>query len=430
MFSRSILSTWRAATAAALVVAAGAAGAAPVSAQSATEPGWVSAWATALQSIPDLSDPPPLYRTPDVAGRTVREIVYPTLSGRAARIRISNAYGRGPLALTEVMLARSAGGADTQPGTSVRVTFAGKSAVTLQPGQDIDSDPIQTPVTAGEPYAISLVAGPRQNLTAWHRVANQVNYVSTPGDHAADVASTAFVRRFTESAWVSALDVRAPDAKAIAAIGDSITDGLRSSLNRNRRWPDVFARRLGDGGAARWSVLNLGISGNRLLSASSCYGEALERRFDRDALAHPGVRAVIVMIGINDINFAAMPPRAGLDCDFPHTSVTARDLTEGYRRVIERAHRSGVRIYGATLTPASLPPAREAVRASVNDWIRTSGAFDGVIDFDAALRDGAHPVQLQRRFDSGDHIHPNDDGYAAMAAAVPLATIEGPATRQ
>lgn len=430
MFSRSILSTWRAATAAALVVAAGAAGAAPVSAQSATEPGWVSAWATALQSIPDLSDPPPLYRTPDVAGRTVREIVYPTLSGRAARIRISNAYGRGPLALTEVVLARSAGGADTQPGTSVRVTFAGKSAVTLQPGQDIDSDPIQTPVTAGEPYAISLVAGPRQNLTAWHRVANQVNYVSTPGDHAADVASTAFVRRFTESAWVSALDVRAPDAKAIAAIGDSITDGLRSSLNRNRRWPDVFARRLGDGGAARWSVLNLGISGNRLLSASSCYGEALERRFDRDALAHPGVRAVIVMIGINDINFAAMPPRAGLDCDFPHTSVTARDLTEGYRRVIERAHRSGVRIYGATLTPASLPPAREAVRASVNDWIRTSGAFDGVIDFDAALRDGAHPVQLQRRFDSGDHIHPNDDGYAAMAAAVPLATIEGPATRQ
>lgn len=430
MFSRSILSTWRAATAAALVVAAGAAGAAPVSAQSATEPGWVSAWATALQSIPDLSDPPPLYRTPDVAGRTVREIVYPTLSGRAARIRISNAYGRGPLALTEVVLARSAGGADTQPGTSVRVTFAGKSAVTLQPGQDIDSDPIQTSVTAGEPYAISLVAGPRQNLTAWHRVANQVNYVSTPGDHAADVASTAFVRRFTESAWVSALDVRAPDAKAIAAIGDSITDGLRSSLNRNRRWPDVFARRLGDGGAARWSVLNLGISGNRLLSASSCYGEALERRFDRDALAHPGVRAVIVMIGINDINFAAMPPRAGLDCDFPHTSVTARDLTEGYRRVIERAHRSGVRIYGATLTPASLPPAREAVRASVNDWIRTSGAFDGVVDFDAALRDGVHPVQLQRRFDSGDHIHPNDDGYAAMAAAVPLATIEGPATRQ
>lgn len=430
MFSRSISSTWRAATAAALVVAAGAAGAAPVAAQSATEPGWVSAWATALQSIPDLSDPPPLYRTPDVAGRTVREIVYPTLSGRAARIRISNAYGRGPLALTEVMLARSAGGADTQPGTSVRVTFAGKSAVTLQPGQDIDSDPIQTSVTAGEPYAISLVAGPRQTLTAWHRVANQVNYVSTPGDHAADVASTAFVRRFTESAWVSALDVRAPDAKAIAAIGDSITDGMRSSLNRNRRWPDAFARRLGDGGAARWSVLNLGISGNRLLSASSCYGEALERRFDRDALAHPGVRAVIVMIGINDINFAAMPPRAGLDCDFPHTSVTARDLTEGYRRVIERAHRSGVRIYGATLTPASLPPAREAVRASVNDWIRTSGAFDGVIDFDAALRDGAHPVQLQRRFDSGDHIHPNDDGYAAMAAAVPLATIEGPATRQ
>ncbi|MGG1945810.1 SGNH/GDSL hydrolase family protein [Trinickia sp. NRRL B-1857] len=430
MFSRSISSTLRVAMAAALVVAASAAAAAPVAAQSATESGWVSAWATALQSIPDLADPPPLYRTPEVAGRTVRQIVYPTLSGRGARIRISNAYGRGPLALTDVVLARSAGGADTQPGTSVRVTFAGKNAVTLQPGQEIDSDPVQTAVVAGEPYAISLVAGPRQTLTAWHRVANQVNYVSTPGDHAADVASNAFVRKFTESAWVSALDVRAPDASAIAAIGDSITDGLRSSLNRNRRWPDAFARRLDEGGAAHWSVLNLGISGNRLLSASSCYGEALERRFDRDALAHPGVRAVIVMIGINDINFAAMPPRAGLDCDFPHTPVTARDLIDGYRRLIERAHRSGVRIYGATLTPASLPPAREAMRASVNEWIRTSGVFDGVIDFDAALRDGAHPVQLQRRFDSGDHIHPNDDGYAAMAEAVPLATIAGLAHKQ
>jgi len=428
MFSRSISSTLRVAMAAAFIVAAADAGAAPNAGQSATEPGWISAWATALQSIPDLSDPPPLYRTPDVAGRTVREIVYPTLSGRSARIRISNAYGRGPLTLTDVVLARSAGGADTQPGTSVRVTFAGKGAVTLQPGRELDSDPIQTAVTAGEPYAISLVAGPRQTLTAWHRVANQVNYVSTPGDHAADVGSNAFVRKFTESAWVSALDVRAPDASAIAAIGDSITDGLRSSLNRNRRWPDALARRLGEGAAHR-SVLNLGISGNRLLSASSCYGDALERRFDRDALAHPGVRTVILMIGINDINFAAMPPRAGLDCDSPHTPVTARDLIDGYRRLIERAHRSGVRILGATLTPASLPPAREALRASVNQWIRTSGAFDGVIDFDAALRDGAHPAELQRRFDSGDHIHPNDDGYAAMAAAVPIATIEGPAHR-
>lgn len=398
----------------------------PAHAAAPTQPpsGWVTAWATALQSIPDISDPPPLYRTPDVAGRTVRQIIYPTVSGRGVRVRISNVYGRGPLTLTDVSLARSAGGAAIEPGTMVRLTFGGKPSITLKPGAETDTDWAEAELTAGEPYAVSLVAGPHQTLTAWHRVANQVNYVSTDGDHAADTASSAYPRKFTESAWISALDVRAPNARAVAAIGDSITDGLRSSLNRNHRWPDAFARRLGQAGMAQTAVLNLGISGNRLLSDSPCYGEALGRRFERDALGHGGVGAVIVLIGINDINFASMPPRAGLDCDFPHTAVTARDLTDGYRRLIERAHRSGVRIFGATLTPASLPPAREAVRTAVNDWIRTSRAFDGVVDFDAALRDAAHPDRLQRRFDSGDHIHPSDEGYAAMAAAVPLESIE------
>lgn len=394
--------------------------------------GWVTAWATAMQAIPDLASPPPLYRTPEVAGRTVRQIVYPTVSGRTARIRISNLYGRDPLTLTGVMLARSTGGAATQGGTSVRVTFGGKPSIVLRPGAETDSDPIQTTITAGEPYAISLVAGPSQTMTAWHRVANQINYVSAPGDHSADMAPGAYTRKFTESAWVSGLDVRAPGAvaiAAIAAIGDSITDGLRSSLNRNRRWPDALGRRLkGDGGGAV-AIVNLGISGNRLLSDSPCYGRALARRFDSDALGHEGVKAVIVLVGINDINFASMPPHAGLDCDFPHTVVTARDLIDGYRRLIERAHQSGVRIFGATLTPASLPPAREAVREAVNSWIRNSHAFDGVVDFDAALRDAAHPDRLQRRFDSGDHIHPSDDGYEAMAAAVPLASIATAARR-
>lgn len=404
----------------ALACAAGHAGApAPTAAPS----GWVTAWATAMQSIPDLSNPPPLYRTPEVAGRTVRQIIYPTVSGRTVRIRVSNVFGRGPLTLTSVVLAQSAGGAATRAGTSARVTFGGRASVTLPSGAEVNSDPIQTTLTAGEPYAISMTAGAQQTMTAWHRVANQVNFVSTAGDHSADVAPSAYSRKFTESAWVSGLDVRAADAVAVAAIGDSITDGLRSSLNRNRRWPDAFARRLTDAGDARVAVLNLGVSGNRLLNDSACYGEALERRFDRDALGHAGVSAVMLLIGINDINFAAMPPRAGLDCDFPHATVSARDLTDGYRRLIERAHRAGVRIFGATLTPASLPPAREAVRVAVNDWIRGSHAFDGVIDFDAALRDPAYPDRLLRRFDSGDHIHPSDEGYAAMAAAAPLDAI-------
>jgi lysophospholipase L1-like esterase len=198
---------------------------------------------------------------------------------------------------------------------------------------------------------------------------------------------------------------------------------MRSSLNQNRRWPDALARRLAGTGDRSIAVVNLGISGNRLLSDSPCYGDALESRFDRDALRRPGVKTAILLIGINDINFAAMPPRSGLDCDFPHTSVTAADLIAGYQRVITVARHAGVKVFGATLTPASLPAERESIRLAVNQWIRTSHAFDGVVDFDAALRDRGQPDRLQRAFDSGDHIHPSDAGYAAMAAVIPVDAV-------
>ncbi|MBE0629086.1 MAG: SGNH/GDSL hydrolase family protein, partial [Burkholderia vietnamiensis] len=222
-------------------------------------------------------------------------------------------------------------------------------------------------------------------------------------------------------AWVTELAVEDGSARAsVAAIGDSITDGLRSSLNRNHRWPDALARRLAAAGSDSVGVVNLGISGNRLLSDSACYGTSLAARYERDALSRSGVKAAIVLIGINDINFAAMPARAGLDCDSPHTQVTAASLIDGYRRLIDAAHRRGVKVFGATLTPAALPAAREATRLEVNRWIRSGGGFDGVVDFDAALRDPARPSVLQRRYDSGDGIHPSDAGYTAMADAVPL----------
>ncbi len=387
------------------------------------QPQWVAAWATALQSIPELRDPPPLYRAPEVADRTVREIVYPTLSGERIRLRVSNAYGRASLLLTDVRLARSAAAAATRPPASAPITFGGRASIALLPGQEVESDPISFKLEAGMAYAVSAHAAPGQVLGAWHRVANQVNYVSVRGDYAGDPSANVYPTRFTEHAWVTGISVETSAASAIAAIGDSITDGMRSSLDQNRRWPDAFARRLGEAGQHTTAVLNLGISGNRLLSDSACYGEALERRFARDVLARPGVKAAIVLIGINDINFAAMPPRKGLDCDAPHTQVGARELTEGYRRLIEASHARGVRIFGATLTPASLPAGREAVRQAVNTWIRSSGAFDGVVDFDAALRDAAHRERLRPDYDSGDHIHPSDAGYAAMARAVPLDAV-------
>ncbi len=157
---------------------------------------------------------------------------------------------------------------------------------------------------------------------------------------------------------------------------------MRSSLNQNRRWPDALARRLAETGDRSTAIVNLGISGNRLLSDSACYGDALARRFDRDVLRRPGVKTAILLIGINDINFAAMPPHGGLDCDTPHTSVTAADLIAGYQRIIAAARHGGVKVFGATLTPASLPSERESIRLAVNQWIRSSHAFDGVVDFD------------------------------------------------
>ncbi|OAJ58608.1 GDSL family lipase [Paraburkholderia ginsengiterrae] len=385
---------------------------------------WVAAWATALQPIPQRADLPPLYRAPEVGGRTVRQIVYPTLSGRSARIHLSNQYGKAPLAVDDLRIARSAGGAAVSGNGQVRVTFGGKSAVSIPPGGELDSDPVAIDIAEGTPYAISAFTGPEQRIVAWHRVSNQVNYVSTPGNHAADASAEAFRGRFMQYVWVTGISVESmPSSAAVAAIGDSITDGMRSSLNQNRRWPDALARRFAASGDRSTAIVNLGISGNRLLSDSPCYGDALATRFERDVLARPGVKTAILLIGINDINFAAMPPHGGLDCDFPHTSVTAVDLIAGYQRVISAARHAGVKVFGATLTPASLPAQRESIRLAVNQWIRNSRAFDGVVDFDAALRDPAQPDRLRRAFDSGDHIHPSDAGYAAMADAVPMDAV-------
>jgi lysophospholipase L1-like esterase len=383
---------------------------------------WVTAWTTALQPIPQRADLPPLYRAPNVAGRTVRQIVYPTLSGSAVRLHISNEYGKEPLVIEDLRISRSAGGAAVQGG-GVRVTFDGKTSVSVSAGGALESDAVSIDIVNGAPYVISSYMGPEQRLAAWHRVSNQVNYVSTPGNHAGDSAGDAFRAPFTQYAWVTGLSVDAPSTAAVAAIGDSITDGMRSSLNQNRRWPDAFARKLARSGERSVAVVNLGISGNRLLSDSACYGDALVKRFDRDVLERPGVKAAILLIGINDINFADMPPRSGLDCDFPHTPVSATALINGYQRVIAAAHQHGVRVFGATLTPAALPPQRESIRLAVNQWIRTARAFDGVVDFDAALRDPAQPERLQRAYDSGDHVHPSDAGYAAMAEVVPLEAV-------
>ncbi|KQR74675.1 GDSL family lipase [Burkholderia sp. Leaf177] len=411
-----VLSAVAAATLSALLLSS-----APASADEAPSGHWVSAWSTALQQIPQRAELPALYRAPEIGGRTVRQIVYPAIDGKQLRLRFSNVYGTEPLVIDGAQVARAVSGnaAGTRAGTSRPVTFGGKSSVTIAPGGQIDSDPVAFNVAAYQPLAVSTYMAAGQKLAAWHRVASQVNYISTPGNHSADPDASAFRTRFTQFVWLTSVAVDTP-AQTLVAIGDSITDGMRSTPNANRRWTDALARRLTQNGMEGTSVVNAGISGNRLLSPSPCYGDAVLSRFDRDALRQPGVRSVIVLIGINDINFPSMPARAGLDCDDPHTPVTADSLLRGYQRLIAQAHQRGVKIYGATLTPAALPPDREAIRTAVNNSIRSSHAFDGVVDFDRALRDPDHPDKLQRRYDSGDHIHPSDAGYAAMSEAVPI----------
>lgn len=394
-----------------------------VSTARADEAHWVAAWAAAPQSVSDNPAAPAFNRAPLVSQRTVRQIVYAGLAGERVRIQLSNRYGRMPLAIAEVHLARSTSFAALEPGSDRAVTFAGKTGVLIPPGQTWQSDPVALAVRAGAPLAVSMYLDQAETPSTWHKLSSQVNYMSGPGNHLTDTTGAAFRGRFTSYLWLSGLSVDVgghADAFAIAAIGDSITDGMRSTLNANRRWPDALARRIAN---PRVAVLNLGISGNRLLSDSPCYGERLTRRFEPDALAQPGVRTVVLLVGINDIDFPAVPPHAGLDCDVPHTKITAATLMAGYRTLIAAAHAHGLRILGGTLTPAGLPPEREAIRLAVNRWIRGGAGFDGVIDFDAAVRDPQRPDELLPRFDSGDHLHPSDAGYAQMADQIPLGLL-------
>lgn len=390
---------------------------------------WVGAWEAAAQAIPQGPLVPRYRKAAALLDQTVREIVVPELSGHALRVRISNRWSDQPLRIGAASVARRRHGAELDASSLRRLRFQGQAGVLVAPHAEVWSDPLAWPVRAGKALAISLfLPGPTLPGT-WHRLAGQVQYVSTAGDHSTDPTGSAFPARTTSYLWLDRLDVQ-PDAPsaALVAIGDSITDGMRSSLNARRSWPQQLAARLRAGGVRDLAVLNAGISGNRLLADSTCWGQALDARFARDALDVSGVRAIIVLIGINDIEFGYTPRRRGLDCDAPHLRPGADQLEQALAALAGQAHARGLRIYAGTLTPASLPPEREALRRKLNTWIRASRDFDGVVDFDAALRDPRDPARMLPRLDSGDHEHPDDAGYAAMAAAAwPVALRESPA---
>ena len=374
---------------------------------------WVTSWGASPQG--------PSPGTLGLKGfhdQTVRDIIVPSVGGNMIRLELTNAFGRSPLQVGRVTVAVADLGAGVVPGTIHPVSFGGSVSVRIPAGEQVLSDPVGMQVSALQELAVSIYLPGPTGVATRHTDAQQVNWVSTVGDHAGEAGVGAFTIPTLSWYYLSGLDVRSSRATGtVVAFGDSITDGVNSSVGGNDRWPDGLARRLGAAAGPTLSVADEGIGGNRLLTASRCCGASAQARFARDALDQSGVRDVIVLEGINDIGTSVGP----LHSD---TGLTPARIIAGYRDLIAQAHARGVRIFGATLLPYQgagyYSPAGEAIREAVNAWIRTSGAFDGVVDFDAAMRDPADPLRLNPAYDSGDRLHPNDAGYQAMADAISL----------
>ncbi|WP_213992612.1 SGNH/GDSL hydrolase family protein [Sodalis sp. dw_96] len=378
---------------------------------------WVSSWTASPQAVWGKNFPFPTHIPDRLENQTVRQVARISLGGKRLQIVFSNAYGQTPLTLgkASVALAGDKGAIDTH---SLRLlTFGGNTTVTIPPGAPLISDPVDLAVPSMASLAVSVYLPGQTPIKTFHWDARQTAWIAA-GDQSLS-ANITTNQSITSRALLSAILVDTPRiGGTVVVIGDSVTDGNGASMDANARWPDFLAQRLAPRGVA---VINAGISGARLLSDGM--GVNALARFDRDVLDQAGVRSVIVLLGINDISWPGTlyDPRGSL----PSTDA----LIGGYRQLISRAHAGGIRIIGATLPPfeGALPGTpldnyyradKDALRRRINNWIRESLAFDAVIDFDALLRDPAHPSRLNPAFDSGDHLHPGNTGNRAMADAI------------
>jgi lysophospholipase L1-like esterase len=376
---------------------------------------WIGTWMSAQQLVEPGNLPP----SPSLADTTLRQVVHVSLGGKTVRVRLSNEFGRAPLTLVSGRIARSAGGSAIDPATDRALTFGGRTSAAVPEGAVMLSDPVDFDLPALSNLAVTVhVRGAPPDVTG-HPGSRTTSYLQA-GDA---VAAAALPAAASVDHWyfLSGVEVRAPrDAGAIVILGDSITDGRGSTTNGNDRWPDVLARRLQASPAtAQVGVLNAGMGGNRLLRDG--IGPNALARFDRDVLAQAGVRWLVVLEGINDLGTAAGARAKG------EPAATADDIIAAYGQIIERARARGIRVYGATIMPFEgftyagyYTPEGEADRQKVNAWMRTSGRFDAVIDFDAATRDSANPRRLSPAVDGGDHLHPSAAGYRIMGEAVGL----------
>jgi lysophospholipase L1-like esterase len=386
---------------------------------------WVATWAASPQSAsfdfpgpkqPAAQQPPPFFMPPNVNNQTVRMIVRASIGGSSVRVRISNAYGTNPLTVGAAHIALHDKGSSIIPGSDRALTFSRKDSFVIPPGALIVSDPVDLQIPELSYLTISVyVTGapipPTIHLTGLH-----TTYISKPGDYtrSVNIEESTTVQSWY---WISGVDVLTPaESGLIVALGDSITDGATSTPDTDRSWPSRLAERLlANKETADLAIINQGISGNRLLGDGA--GVSALARFDRDVLSQPGVKWLIVLEGINDIGMNSMGMQMGV-------SVTADDLIAAHWQMIERAHLHGIKAIGATLTPFAgalyYSEKGESMRQAVNQWIRTSSAYDAVIDFDVILRDPENPKQMNAKYFIDDYLHPNDAGYKAMAEAVDL----------
>ncbi|HWG01677.1 MAG TPA: SGNH/GDSL hydrolase family protein [Trebonia sp.] len=375
-----------------------ASGAAPARAGT---PRWVGTW-EAAQVAPGTSGLP----ATGFADQTVREIVHTSAGGSRIRIRISNVFGTSPLVVSDVHVALRASGAATVPGSTRPALFRGRRSVTIPAGQREFSDPVRLAVGAESDLAVSIYFRPPTGPATWHPDALGTNYYAS-GDRGADASAAAYSSTTTSWFFLDGVDVANPAVRgAVVTFGPSTTDGVGSTAGADARYPDDLARRLlALPRGQRLSVLNAGISGNELLADDGTNGQSALRRFVRDAVDQTGVTAVIIWEGTNDI---------GGNPGLPLSAFAG-----AYSRLIAQAHAHGIRVIGATLQPdegAGYWTAKgNVLRTVVNDWILTSGAFDGTADFATVLADPSDPARLLPGYDSGDHLHPNDAGYQAIA---------------
>ncbi|MBC6447266.1 SGNH/GDSL hydrolase family protein [Actinokineospora xionganensis] len=391
-------------------------------------PAWVGSWSMSAE-LPNEFTFEPNWSEAGFDNHTVRQTVRVSTGGDALRVKLSNVYGSTPLRVSGAAVAKAAEGASVRPGTARPVTFGGSRSVTIPAGRELFSDPVWVRTSSLERLSVSLYFAQPTGPATFHAWASETAYRAV-GDHRFARDGKAFTETTPSNYYLTAVDVvdfgnRA--RRAVVAFGDSLTDGSFSTLGADNRYPDELAERLVAAGKPM-GVRNAGLAGNRMLDDSLCFGDKAVARFQRDVLDVAGVRTVIVSEGINDI--IALTQTEWHPCGPGVPDLTAQRLIESHRELIRLAHARGLRIIGGTVLPYKGNPYEgvyseegEAIRDALNEWIRTSGEYDAVADFDRAVADPADPDEIRDEFDGGDKIHVNDAGYRAMAEAIDLATL-------